>query len=116
MIDCVPLRARGRDPVQCEDVLLGPPEESLMEVHLCHEAPGSTQECLTGLASYSANLYEVGRQAARLVDRIIKGAKPGDVAVEQPTKFELVINLKAAKALGITIPQSIRLRADRLIP
>jgi putative tryptophan/tyrosine transport system substrate-binding protein len=68
-----------------------------------------------GLASYSANLYELGRQAARLVDKILKGTKPGDLPVEQPTKFELVINLKAAKALGITIPQSILLRADRLI-
>jgi putative ABC transport system substrate-binding protein len=68
-----------------------------------------------GLASYSANLYELGRQAARLVDKILKGAKPGDVPVEQPTKFELVVNLKAAKALGITIPQSILVRADRLI-
>jgi putative ABC transport system substrate-binding protein len=69
-----------------------------------------------GLASYSANNYELGRQAARLVDKILKGARPSDVPVEQPTKFELVINLKAAKALGITIPQSILLRADRLIP
>ena len=69
-----------------------------------------------GLASYGANLPELGRQAARLVDKILKGARPGDLPVEQPTKFELVINLKAAKALGITIPQSIRLRADRLIP
>jgi len=69
-----------------------------------------------GLASYSTNLYELGRQTARLVDKILKGARPGDIPVEQPTKFELVINLKAAKALGITIPQSILLRADRLIP
>jgi putative ABC transport system substrate-binding protein len=68
-----------------------------------------------GLASYSSNLYELGRQAARLVDKILKGAKPGDVPVEQPTKFELVINLKAAKALGITIPRSILMRADRVI-
>jgi len=68
-----------------------------------------------GLASYSANLYELGRQAARLVDKILKGAKPGDVPVELPTKFELVINLKAAKALGITIPPTLLLRADRLI-
>ena len=69
-----------------------------------------------GLASYSANNYEVGRQASRLVDKILKGASPGDIPVEQPTKFELVINLKVAKALGITIPHSLLLRADRLIP
>jgi len=69
-----------------------------------------------GLASYSTNLYEQGRQTARLVDKILKGEKPGDVPVEQPTKFELVINLKAAKALGVTIPPLLLLRADRLIP
>jgi len=68
-----------------------------------------------GLASYAANFYGLGRQAARLVDKILKGARPSDVPVEQPTKFELVINLKAAKALGITIPQSILGRADRVI-
>jgi len=68
-----------------------------------------------GLASYSGNVYELGRQAARMVDKILKGARPADIPVEQPTKFELVINLKAAKALGITIPQSILGRADRLI-
>ena len=70
----------------------------------------------TGLASYSSNLYELGRQAARLVHKILKGAKPGDVPVELPTKFELVINQKAAKALGITIPPSLLQRTDRLIP
>jgi putative ABC transport system substrate-binding protein len=68
-----------------------------------------------GLASYGADKYALGRQAARLVDKIRKGAKPGDIPVEQPTKFELAINLKAAKALGIVIPQSILLQADRLI-
>jgi len=68
-----------------------------------------------GLASYGADKYALGRQAARLVDKILKGGKPGDIPVEQATKFELAINLKAAKALGIVIPQSMVLRADRLI-
>jgi putative tryptophan/tyrosine transport system substrate-binding protein len=68
-----------------------------------------------GLASYAANRHGLGRQAARLVDKILKGARPGDIPIEQPTKFELAINLKAAKALGITIPQFILLRADRII-
>jgi putative ABC transport system substrate-binding protein len=68
-----------------------------------------------GLASYSANDHELGRQAARLVDKILKGAQPADLPVEQPTKFELVINAKTATALGIMIPPSILLRADRVI-
>lgn len=68
-----------------------------------------------GLACYSANNHELGRQTARLVDRILKGAKPADLPVEQPTKFELVINLKTAKALGIKIPQSVLVRATRVI-
>ena len=68
-----------------------------------------------GLASYSASTYELGRQAARQVDKILKGRKPTDIPVEQPTKFELAANLKSAKALGIKIPQSLLLRADKVI-
>jgi len=67
------------------------------------------------LAAYSATDEQFGRQAARLVDKILKGAKPADLPVEQPTKFELLLNLKAARSLGLTIPPSVLLRADRVI-
>ncbi len=68
-----------------------------------------------GLMSYSPSYVDHYRRAAASVDKIFKGAKPGELPIEQPTKFERVVNLKTAKAMGLTIPQTVLLQADRVI-
>jgi putative ABC transport system substrate-binding protein len=68
-----------------------------------------------GLLSYGTDVVDIFRRAASYIDRILRGEKPGDLPVQFPTKFEMVVNLKTAKALGLTVPQSILLRADEVI-
>jgi putative ABC transport system substrate-binding protein len=68
-----------------------------------------------GLLSYGVDLVDIWRRIAAYVDRILRGEKPGDLPVQFPTKYEMVVNLKTAKALGLTVPQTILLRADEVI-
>ncbi len=89
---------------------------ALAAKHRLPTAGGVSESVQAGaLISYGPNIAAAYRAAARYIDKIFKGAKPGDLPVEQPTKIDLVINLKTAKALGITIPQQVLLRADRVI-
>jgi len=101
------------------DTLLTVQRKRLAELAAKHRLPTmypSREHPDSGsLMSYGPNIPDLFRRAATYVDKILKGAKPADLPVEQPTKFELVINLKTAKALGLTIPQSILVRADEII-
>jgi putative ABC transport system substrate-binding protein len=93
--------------------------ERLAELALKHRLPAIYEDKgyveAGGLMSYGPNFPDLYRRSASYVDRIFKGAKPGDLPIEQPTKFEFAINLKAAKALGLTIPPSVLARADQVI-
>src|SRR5262245_60951635 len=95
------------------------PIESIVNLALKYRIPALSHQKFVAqagaLASYSASIAERGREIAAYVDKILKGAKPADLPVQQPTKFELVINLKTAKALGIEVPPTLLARADEVI-
>ena len=112
-------RARHSALITLGDGMLWSVRTRIVEFALKHRLPGVFPERdfpeAGGLMSYGPNLAAQFRRAAALVDKILKGSKPAEIPVEQPTKFELVINLKTAKTLGLTIPQTILLRADEII-
>ena len=117
------LTALSREPINA--VFLGPEafifsqRQRIIEFAMVHRwpavGPASPYVEAGGLMSYSPHLPTVYRQAAVYVDKLLRGAKTADLPVEQPTKFELIINLKTAKTLGLTIPHSLLLRADQVI-
>ncbi len=112
-------RAGATGLIVLEDAIFTQSGKAISDLALKHRLPGAYGigdfAQFGGLMTYSANTREICRRAAHFVGKIFKGASPADLPVEQPTRFELVVNLKTARALGITIPQSILVRADEVI-
>ena len=112
-------RERARALLICPDGIFLSRRRQIAELAATRRLPsiyGTTEYAEAGgLMAYSANFLDVQRRAATFVDKILKGAKPADLPVEQPTKFELVINLRTAKAIGLTIPTSLLQHADQII-
>ena len=102
-----------------EDAVLLPHRTHILDLATKHRLPAASQYRefaeAGGLLSYGPNLPDQFRRAAYYVDKILKGAKPADLPVEQPKKFELIINLKAAKQIGLTISPNVLARADKVI-
>jgi putative ABC transport system substrate-binding protein len=113
------IRGHGQALMTLPDPLLQSHRQQIVDLAAKSKLPGiypdSEYTESGGLMSYAANALEFYNRAAWYVDKILKGANPGDLPVEQPKKFEFVINLKAAKQIGLTIPQSVLYRADRVI-
>src|SRR5262245_19624772 len=111
--------ARAEAVLVLQETMLISHRERIADLAIKSRLPavsGSTRLVQAGaLLAYAASRVDTYRRAAAYVDKILRGAKPADLPVEQPTKFELVINLKTAKTLGLTIPQSLLLRADQII-
>lgn len=109
----------GAALVVLHDALISAHTKSIVDFTVNYRLPamhGATEVVdAAGLMSYAANVPGLFRRSAEYVDRILKGAKPADLPIEQPTKFELIINLKAAKRIGLTIPANVLARANRVI-
>ena len=113
------VRRRAQALLLLQDSLFTLERARIADLALKHRLPAISGETgfaqAGGLMHYGPNIGDAWRQSTRYVDKILKGAKPADLPVEQPTKFEMVINMKTAKALGLALPQSLLLRADQVI-
>ena len=109
-VDALVVGADGLTQVQQQTIVDLAANSRLPAIH-----PSRDFVEIGGLIAYAVSYPDLYRRAASLVDKILKGAKPADVPLEQPTRFELVINLKTAKALGLTVPPSLLTRADEVI-